>query len=326
MNLKRALIIYNPKSGRFSEKKLSYILNFFKDRHILTDTLNIIENCIEKESIVNFFDMVLVAGGDGSLNYVINNLVFTDIPIAHLPMGTVNLFALENKTPYLFRKALNEIIYKYKPVKINLGKANEKYFFAMTGIGFDAFIVKNIEEKIKKNKKRIYNNFIKYISYIFNIIKLTKNYKFYDLSLEVIKDGKIYAKHNAKEIIVSNIRYYGGPFKVFPGNSPLNEKFNIRLVKNAKGRTDVIFSILKSLTFYKKYSDNPDFYIKADKMIISSSNPSENKYIFYQCDGEFTGTLPVKIEKVKGAITMLVNPASFPSFPASFARINDARW
>jgi diacylglycerol kinase family enzyme len=258
--------------------------------------------------------MVLVAGGDGSLNYVINNLVFTDIPIAHLPMGTVNLFALENKTSYLLKKALNEIIYEYKPVKINLGKANEKYFFAMTGIGLDAFIVKNMEEKIRKNKKRIYNNFIKYISYIFNIIKLTKNYKFYSLSLEIVKGGgqaEIYVKHNAKEIIISNIRYYGGPFKVFPGNSPLNEKFDIRLVKNASGRMDVIFSILKSLTFYRRYSDNPDFYVKADRMFISSSNPSENKYIFYQCDGEFAGTLPVKIEKVIGAITMLINPASF---------------
>jgi diacylglycerol kinase family enzyme len=321
MNLKKVLIIYNPKSGRFSEKKLSYIINFFKAGGISADTLNIIENCIYKENIVNSFDMVLVAGGDGSLNYVINNLVFTDIPIAHLPMGTVNLFALENKTPYVLRKALDEIIYKYKPVKINLGKANEKYFFAMAGIGLDAFIVKNMEEKIRKNKKRIYNNFIKYISYIFNIIKLTKNYKFCGLSLEIIKDGgeaksakgeeEIYAKHDAKEIIVSNIRYYGGPFKVFPGNSPLNEKFNIRLVKNAAGRMDVIFSILKSLTFYKKYSDNPDFYVKADRMIISSSEPSENQYIFYQCDGEFAGSLPVRIEKVRNAVTMLVNPASF---------------
>ena len=321
MNFNKILIIYNPKSGRFSEKKLSYILNFFKYRNILTDTLNIIENCIVRESIVNFYDTVLVAGGDGSLNYVINNLVFTDIPIAHLPMGTVNLFALENKTPYLLGKALNEIIHKYKPVKINLGKANDRFFFAMTGIGLDAFIVKSMEEKIRKNKKRIYNNFIKYISYIFNIIKLAKNYKFCDLSLEIAVDGVqaengkeqggIYVKHNAKEIIVSNIRYYGGPFKVFPGNSPLNEKFYIRLVKNAASRMDVIFSILKSLTFYRRYSDNPDFYVKADRMTISSSNPSENKYIFYQCDGEFAGTLPVKIEKVKNAITMLVNPASF---------------
>ncbi|MCL4429111.1 MAG: hypothetical protein M1276_09050, partial [Deltaproteobacteria bacterium] len=140
-----------------------------------------------------------MAGGDGSLNHVINNLAFTDIPIAHLPMGTVNLFALENKTSYLLKKALNQIIYKYKPVKINLGKANDRYFFAMTGIGLDAFIVKNMEEKIRKNKKRIYNNFIKYVSYIFNIIKLTKNYKFYGLSLEIVKDEvEIQVNHGAK--------------------------------------------------------------------------------------------------------------------------------
>ncbi|MHB1661034.1 MAG: diacylglycerol/lipid kinase family protein [bacterium] len=320
MNLKKVLIIYNPKSGRFSEKKFSYILNFFKVKNIYADTLNIIENCFKK-NIVDSFDMVLVAGGDGSLNYVINNLVFTDIPVAHLPMGTVNLFALENKTSYRLSKALNEIICEYKPVKINLGKANGRYFIAMAGIGLDAFIVKNMEEKIRRNNKRIYNNSLKYLYYILNIIKLTKNYKFHGLSLQVIKSentgdngverAEIYDKYDAKEIIVSNIRYYGGPFGIFPYNSPLNEKFDIRLVKNATGRMDVIFSILKSLAFYKRYGDNPDFYIKADNILISSSDPSRNKDIFYQCDGEFAGTLPVKIEKVKGAITMLVNPASF---------------
>ncbi len=323
MILKRVLIIYNHKSGRFSEKKLAYILNFFKYKNISAGILNIIENSIEKDNIENFYDAVLVAGGDGSLNHVINNLVYSNIPIAHLPMGTVNLFALENKTPYILKKALDEIIYKYKPVKINLGQANDRFFFAMTGIGFDAFIVKNMEEKIRNNKRRIYNNSIKYISYIFNIIKLTKNYKFYDLCLENINVADDTAGNTektkkvtcAKEIIVSNIRYYGGPFKVFPCNSPLNKQFNIRLVKNAAGRMDVVFSILKSLTFYKRYSNNPDFYAKADKMIITSSNPSENKFIYYQCDGEFAGTLPVEIKKVNNAITMLVNPLSFPPSP-----------
>ncbi len=318
--LKKVLIIYNPKSGRFSEEKLSYILNFFKNKNILIYALNMIERPIKK-NLANFFDMVLVAGGDGSLNYVINNLVFADIPIAHLPMGTVNLFALENKTPYSLGEALNEIIYKYKPVKINLGKANEQYFIAMVGIGLDAFIVKSMEEKIRKSKKRIYNNSIKYLNYIFNIIKISGNYKFYDLSLNVIDSGNTGDSnaygferrelHYAKEIIVSNIRYYGGPFKVFPKNSPLDDKFDIRLIKDVNNRIQTIFSILKSLTLYKKYEDNPDFYIKANKIYISSLDPAQNEKIYYQCDGEFAGTLPVEIEKVNNAVTMLVNPASF---------------
>lgn len=319
MNLNKVLIIYNPKSGRFSKKKLAYILDFFKGRNILTDTLNIIENCVER-NVENLFDMVLVAGGDGSLNCVINSLVFTNIPIAHLPMGTVNLFALENKTPCALEKALNEILYKYKPVRINLGKANGKYFIAMVGIGLDAFIVRHMEEKIRKNKKRLYNNFIKYFSYILNIIKLSKNYEFCGLSLDVtkksgnndtdIKHWKIYGDHNLKEIVVSNIRYYGGPFKLFPKSSPLNDNFDVRLIRNLNNRFDVILFVLKSLMFYKIYENNPDFYIKANRLIVSSSEPSKNKDIFYQCDGEFAGTLPVEIERIDNAITMLMNPDS----------------
>ncbi|MGC8555101.1 MAG: diacylglycerol/lipid kinase family protein [Candidatus Acidulodesulfobacterium sp.] len=308
MNLKKVLIIYNPKSGRFSEKKLYYILNFFKHKNIFANILNILEASIEKEYIENSYDAVLVAGGDGSLNYVINTMVYSKIPIAHLPMGTVNLFAMENKTPHSLKKALPEIIETYKPVKISLGLANERFFFAMTGIGLDAFIVKNMEEKIRKNKKRIYNNFMKYVSYILNIIKMTKKYRFYDLCIKNSTE-KITC---AKEIIVSNIRYYGGPFKIFPNNSPLDDKFHIRTVQNAAGTIDVIFSILKSLIFYKKYSNNPDFYKKDDEIIITSMDDLTDKLIYYQCDGEFAGTLPVKIKKAKNAITMLINPNYFP--------------
>ncbi len=308
MNFKKVLIIYNPKSGRFSEKKLSYILSFFKLKNISADILNILETSIEKENIENSFDAVLVAGGDGSLNHVINRLAYSYMPIAHLPMGTVNLFAMENKTPHYLKKALHEILNTYKPIKIGLGQANERFFFAMTGIGLDAFIVKNMEEKIRNNKRRIYNNSTKYISYILNIIKMTKKYKFYDLCMEKNTE-KITC---AKEIIVSNIRYYGGPFKIFPKNSPLDDRFHIRMVKNASGTADVIFSILKSLIFYEKYSNDSDFYKKDDEVIITSTDVSTDKLIYYQCDGELAGTLPVKIKKVRNAVTMLINPRYFP--------------
>ncbi|MHB8231918.1 MAG: diacylglycerol/lipid kinase family protein [bacterium] len=318
MKLNNVLIIYNPKAGRFSEKKLAFIKNFLKKKNIEYRILDITSDYIDKDT-ASRFDAILVAAGDGSLNYVINHFIFTDIPIAHLPMGTVNLFALENKTPYSLKKALDEILNIYKPVKINLGKANERYFISMTGVGLDAFIVKNMEGKIRTNKKRLYNNTVKYLNYIFNIIKISGNYKFRDISVRIngvedyysSENFKRFEKHNLKEIIVSNIRYYGGPFKVFPENSPLNDNFDIRLVNGVNGTIDVVFSILKSLTLYKKYGDNPDFYLKADKIYIFSPDPSENKNIFYQCDGEFAGTLPVEIEKVRGAITMLVNPASF---------------
>ncbi|MFW0884480.1 diacylglycerol/lipid kinase family protein [Candidatus Acidulodesulfobacterium sp. H_13] len=318
-SLKKILIVYNPKSGRFSEKRLSFIISFLKNKGIESKTLNMITDDIDKK-FASCFDAIFVAAGDGSLNHVINHFAFTEIPIAHLPMGTVNLFALENKTPRSLKGALNEILNKYEPVKVNLGKANGRYFLAMTGIGLDAFIVKNIEEKIRINKKRMYNNTIKYLNYIFNIIKISGNYKFPDihLNVKIIKnstdktlDGhELFREYyGVKQIIVSNIMHYGGPFKIFPKNSPLSDKFDIRLISDVSGTIDVIFSILKSLCFHRIHADDADFYLKTDIISVSASKPEQNKNIFYQCDGEFAGTLPVEIEKVSNAATMLANPS-----------------
>ena len=176
MDIKKTLIAYNPKSGRFSKEKLSYILSYLKNKGIYSEGLDLTEKYVDKE-FASRFDAVLVAGGDGSLNSVVNRLVFTDIPVAQLPIGTVNLFCLENKTPFSLPAALNEIIYKYRPLRIPLGKANDQYFLEMAGIGFDAFLVKIMEERlgIKSQKRHFFDNFFKYLSFIINIIKILTN-------------------------------------------------------------------------------------------------------------------------------------------------------
>jgi diacylglycerol kinase family enzyme len=306
MIFKNILIVYNHKAGRFSSKKLLFIKDYLNKKSINYEAINITEKTINRE-IASLFDAVFVVGGDGTLNDVINKLVFTDIPIAHLPMGTVNLFAIENKTPFCINKALKEILNYYKPIKVNLGKINDKYFLAMAGIGFDAYVVKNMEDDLKLNHTS--NNTIKYLKYLIKIIKISKNYKFYDISLKIDDTGSKYKKiHIGGQIIISNIKYYAGHLKIFPANSCLDDEFSIRIFNNMKSRLDILLCIIKSIIFKKKYSKNPEYYIKAKDLSVCAANPEENKNIYCQVDGEFLCSLPVEIQKVKKAVTMLVSP------------------
>ncbi len=313
MTFKNILVVYNPKSGRFTPKKLLFIQDFLKKNGVSFTALNSLQDNIDKTTTAPF-DAVFVVGGDGTLNNIINRLAFTDIPIAHIPMGTVNLFALENKTPFFLKKALGTILDTYKPVKTNIGKINGRFFLSMAGIGFDAFVVKNVEEETNRKNlsNQAVNNHVKYLGYIKKIINASKNYEFPEIYLTVEDEGSnsfdFKEPLNANQIIVANLKYYGGPFKLFPESSCLNDNFSIRILNNLKQRKDIISSIIKFIIFKNGYKTDPKHYFKAKKISICAVDPDRNRNIYYQCDGEFAGSLPAHIEKVESAVTLLASP------------------
>ena len=363
MKFHNIIILYNSFSGRFSFKKLNFIKYYLNNLNIKTTIFNLTEKEFYERlnnshnDFLSSYDAIFLAGGDGSLNHIINKLVFTDIPIAHLPMGTVNLFALENKTPFNIKKALDDIINKYEPMKVNLGKINDRFFLIMAGIGFDAYVVKEFENKLHTaNEKSIIskkNNILKYINYISSVIKTLKKYEFTDLSVNLLYDGgnnlnnlceyaaslkntannrqtfiekadpdfekcsienlsankKLYEKNIiAKQVIASNLKYYGGPFKVFPNSSCFDDDINVRLIKNINNRFNTLLCMVKSIIFSKQYMKNSEIYMKAKKITINASDSAKNSTVYCQCDGEFIGTLPVEITKVRNAVTLLISP------------------
>ena len=79
-------------------------------------------------------DIVVGAGGDGTINEIINGLAGSDIPLGVIPLGTVNVFALETGIPMDPVGACN-IILEGLPRKLNLGRVNGRYFLLMGASG-----------------------------------------------------------------------------------------------------------------------------------------------------------------------------------------------
>ncbi len=97
----------------------------------------------------NGFDRVVAAGGDGTLNEVINGLAPSPIPLAFLPLGTVNVFALEAGIPFAVEAACR-IALEGDVRPICLGWAGDTRFLLMAGIGFDAEVVYGINLRLKR--------------------------------------------------------------------------------------------------------------------------------------------------------------------------------
>ena len=203
-------LIYNlnSSSGRKS-KFISRVLSKLKENNSVdyfeTKTIDQAKKIFKDFNQKNY-DRLIVAGGDGTVSFAINELIKNDFnfkddfAIGYIPAGTANLLQAELSMNKKVDDIVNVLISNnYK--SSNLVKINDNYFFLMAGIGWDAKIVHSINSKIKKILGKV----------IFGI----KGFQYFlfmnNKKLNVTFDGQFY---QADWILSSNTKYYAGHHKI----------------------------------------------------------------------------------------------------------------
>ena len=203
-------LIYNLNSSagrksKFINKVLSKLKKNNSVDYFETNTISQAKKIFKDFNKKNY-DRLIVAGGDGSVSFAINELINNDFnfkddfAIGYIPAGTANLLQAELSMNKKVDDIVNVLVSNnYK--SSNLVKINENYFFLMAGIGWDAKIVHSINSKIKKILGKI----------IFGI----KGFQYFlfmnNKKLNVTFDGQFY---QADWILSSNTKYYAGHHKI----------------------------------------------------------------------------------------------------------------
>ena len=203
-------LIYNlnSSSGRksiFINRILSKLKENISVDYFETKTINQAKKIFKNFNQKNY-DRLIVAGGDGSVSFAINELIKNnfdfkdDFAIGYIPAGTANLLQAELSMNKKVDDIVNILVSNnYK--SSNLVKINENYFFLMAGIGWDAKIVHSINSKIKKILGKV----------IFGI----KGFQYFlfmnNKKLNVTFDDQFY---QADWILSSNTKYYAGHHKI----------------------------------------------------------------------------------------------------------------
>ncbi len=94
-------------------------------------------------------DAVIAHGGDGTVNEVANGLAGTRTALAVLPAGTANIWAKETAMERQPRAAMRQIVGGARR-RIDLGRAGERYFLLMAGIGLDAVVIPRVGRDMKR--------------------------------------------------------------------------------------------------------------------------------------------------------------------------------
>jgi diacylglycerol kinase (ATP) len=238
-------------------------------------------------------EMILAAGGDGTLNEVIQGMAHSTVPLGILPAGTANVLATEIGLGQDLERAV-KIIPKCVTRRIALGRVDcgeeRRYFLSMAGAGFDAQIVYDLASGLKeKLGKAAY-----WVAGFAQAIK-----RFPEFAIEI--DGT--ARGTGSFALASRVRNYGGDFEIARHASLGGDRFEV-----------VVFRGRHALPYFKylcgmiagrlEGMSGVSFQTGKEVRVF---DPADRR-IHIQVDGEYAGRLPATIVIVPDALTLLVPP------------------
>jgi len=170
---------------------------------------------LAEEAVNEGFDIVVAAGGDGTLNEVLNGLGdapegFERARLGLLPLGTVNVFARELGLPVRLEAAW-EAIQQGKETRIDLpcvdheadGLRQRRYFAQLAGAGLDARAIELVHWPLKKR--------IGPLAYVVAGLKALMGAQ---SKITVTGGGR---SETGELVLIGNGRLYGGQYRIFPG-------------------------------------------------------------------------------------------------------------
>ena len=200
------MIIGNPNSGRAGSKGyLERCAKILRSGGLEVEVLNTERPDHATELASQAGErLVVAAGGDGTINEVINGLA-KEATLGILPLGTANVLARELGLPLRVERACERIL-RGERVRIDLGVARnregvERRFACMAGIGFDAHVVRAVTPRLKR--------YLRSLAFALTAFKVLAKE---DLPWVQVIHGD--TTHVTRFAIVANAHHYGGGFRV----------------------------------------------------------------------------------------------------------------
>ena len=249
---------------------------------------------IARHHIEQGADLIVAAGGDGTINEVAEGMVHTPIPLAILPAGTANVLAMEMKLGGNLLRAA-ERLGQCQPHRISVGHVScqngrtSRHFLLMAGVGLDAQIVYQVSVPLKARIGKLAYWLAGWSMVVRRLVEF-----------EVESDG---VRRPCSFALLSKVRNYGGDFEIARNVSLFDNRFELVLFE---GRSSLRYVKYLAGLFLNRVEGMKGVCISrvGQATLFASDNPR----VYVQIDGEFAGHLPAEIRIVPDAITLLVPP------------------
>jgi YegS/Rv2252/BmrU family lipid kinase len=248
---------------------------------------------VARDAIAEGADLILAAGGDGTINEVANGVIGTPVPLAILPGGTANVLATEMGLGRSLTRVASRLA-DLTPHRISVGRltnaGGSRYFLLMAGIGLDAGIVYDLDLKLKARLGKL----------AYWLSGGRTFFRFHLTEFETTPGAR-----RTSFALLSRVRNYGGDFQIAPTAHLLDADFEAVLFEGSHtlrylGHIAMLLSRRLGQAGGMTLTRGQSFAFE----------PLGGVAPHVQVDGEYAGRLPAKVEIVPDALTLLM-PAKY---------------
>jgi YegS/Rv2252/BmrU family lipid kinase len=311
--LKKATLIYNPIAGRRPAKREREVRQASAILHdagieveLASTTRPGVAQNLAQAAAARGVDLVLVCGGDGTINEVVNGLAPSQIPLGILPGGTANILARELRLPRSPLRAARQLA-NWSPRRIALGRAwwsgaesrqdgsnssaevLSRYYASVAGIGFDAHIVYRLSSRLKLG--------FGVAGYVMEALRQLLRYSFPTFSFCL--DGRACQGTFA---VVHRTRLYAGWLHLAPSADLFAPGLT---VCSFPSRSRARYLLYALAVLARQHLRLRDVELRQGAQVVCTPGDSSTP-VRFELDGELVGALPVRFEIVQDALTILV--------------------
>ena len=249
-------------------------------------------------AVATGYEVIVAAGGDGTVNEVLNGIGddpdgFAKTRLGVLPLGTVNVFARELKIPLKLEHAW-KVLRRGNETKIDLGRADfleagqpqSRYFMQLGGAGLDARAIELVSWKLKKNAGPI-----AYVVAGFQALAEKQP------QITISADGQ---KLEGELALFGNGKFYGGSFHIFPGAHLSNGQLDVCVIPRVNLPT--LLCLAPGVLLRQKLSEHRIRRLRAEKFEATSDIPTA-----FELDGEWIGNLPATFSVERQKLRVVVS-------------------
>jgi YegS/Rv2252/BmrU family lipid kinase len=281
----RICVIFNPAARGNKARRFRRFLNELSQQCALKATTGPGDaRRLAQAAAATGYDLIAAAGGDGTVNEVLNGIGdepegFARTRLGVLPLGTVNVFARELKIPGRLEKAW-QVLKQAREVKMDLGRADfqeagkpaRRYFMQLAGAGLDARAIELVSWKLKKTAGPL-------------------AYVVAGLQALAEKQPRITVSGNGTTlegelVLLGNGKFYGGPFEVFPAAELRDNLLDACVFP--KVNAPALLRLAPGFVARRRLSEPRVARLQAREIQLASDSPAA-----FELDGEWAGNLPV---------------------------------
>jgi len=320
----RAELIYNAHAGRGIVPRDLNAVTEYLQRNGWVVTVHQTHAPLEatmlaQRAAAQGADVAIAAGGDGTVNEVINGLVGSDTALGVLPIGTTNVWALQMGIPTLsplgpaaglarlmgdleerierplpvstYRSLLLEaarVLVEGKVRAIDVGQANDRHFLLWAGIGLDA----EVTVRVSPEDKKTFGPW----AFVGSALDVVREYRSTDVRLTL--DGVV-RQVKASLIVVSNVQLYGGVLPI-GARACVDDGLLDACVFKGEGLLNYVQQVFKVVARQHLYDADVE-YLQCQEIVVESSEG-----LPVHVDDEPFATTPVTICVVPGALRAIL--------------------